>query len=118
MTYTLLFLELFYIGLKLTAPILLFLALVITGLGQVTGRRESWSRGEALYWAFVTATTVGYGDFRPLQGISRILSILIALCGVVFTGIIVAIAITATTDSIKSQIPPEELQKIIERHRD
>lgn len=118
MEYTLLFLELFSIGLKLTAPILLFLALVIVVLGLITGRGESWSHGEALYWAFVTATTVGYGDYRPLRGSSRILSILIALCGVIFTGIIVAIAITATTESIKSQLPPEVMEKIIERHRD
>jgi voltage-gated potassium channel len=110
--FTLLFLELFFYGLKLTAPILAFLALIIVILGQIAGRRESWSRLDALYWTFITATTVGYGDYRPLDSVSRILSVLIAFCGVIFTGILVAVAITATTQSIKTQIDASELQYI------
>jgi len=66
MEFTLLFIKLFFYGPELTAPILLFLVLVIVILGQVAGRRESWSRGDALYRTFVTATTVSYGDIRPL----------------------------------------------------
>ena len=115
MEFTLLFLKLFYYGLLLTAPILIFLSLVVIVLGQIAGRRESWSPGEALYWSFVTATTVGYGDYRPLNGISRLLSILIAFSGLIFTGIMVAVAITATTYALESRYDFSHLEKVIER---
>ena len=66
-------------------------------LGQIVGHIESWKRFDALYWSFITATTVGYGDIRPSYRSSRVLSILIALTGLVFTGIIVAIAVRSAT---------------------
>ena len=114
MEFTLIFVKLFFMGIELTAPILLFLTLIIVLLGQIVGRRESWSRFEALYWSFVTATTVGYGDLRPLDSASRLLSILIAISGIIFTGIIVAIAITATTKAIESQLDPDEIQQMVD----
>ncbi|WP_179583013.1 potassium channel family protein [Tunturiibacter gelidoferens] len=33
------------------------------------------------YWAFVTATTVGYGDFRPTKRRSKLIAILTAVLG-------------------------------------
>jgi voltage-gated potassium channel len=101
--FTLLFIRLFYYGLQLTAPILVLLALSVIVLGQIAGRQESWSPAEALYWSFITATTVGYGDYRPLRGISRALAIAIAFCGVIFTGILVAIAVASTTRALEQQ---------------
>lgn len=115
MEFTLLFLRMFLYGLQLTAPILVFLAVLIVILGQVAGRRESWSGLDALYWTFITATTVGYGDYRPLAAASRILSVLIAFCGVIFTGILVAVAITATTFAIQNQHDPSELKQMFEQ---
>lgn len=115
MEFTLQFIRLFLSGLELTAPILLFLVLIIIVLGQLAGRRESWSRGDALYWTFITATTVGYGDFRPLARASRILAVLIAFCGLIFSGILVAVAITATTYSIQIHYGDSELLQMLER---
>lgn len=82
-------------------PLLIFLALIVVSMGLVVGRLESWSNFHALYWAFITATTVGYGDFRPLQRFSRMASILIAFVGVTLTGILVALAVNATSMSLK-----------------
>ena len=48
---------------------------------------------DGLYWSFFTATTVGYGDVRPINGTSRILALVIALVGLTFTGIFVAVAV-------------------------
>lgn len=114
MEFTLLFLKLFFYGLKLTAPILSFLVAVIVILGQIAGKQESWGRSEALYWTFITATTVGYGDFRPLQRLSRFLSVMIAFCGVIFTGILVAVAISATTYSLQNQYDLSNLKSVVE----
>jgi Ion channel len=87
--------------LVLAWSILGLLALIIAFLGMVVGMLESWPRFDSVYWAFITATTVGYGDIRPIQGFSKILSILIALIGVTFTGILVALAINSATLSFR-----------------
>lgn len=46
--------------------------------------------GDALWWAFVTITTVGYGDEYPITPIGRVIGILVMIAGVglfgVFTG--------------------------------
>ena len=91
------FLKEFVLGLWLTSPLLLSLALAVTLLGQVVGKKEGWSRFDSFYWSFITATTVGYGDVRPLRRASRILSIVIALVGFTLTGILVAVAVHAAT---------------------
>jgi voltage-gated potassium channel len=83
-------------------------------LGQIAGRRESCSRLDALYRALVTATTVGYGDCRPRDQASRVLSVPIASCGVIFTGIMVAAAVTATSLSVQSRYDASGAQPVIE----
>lgn len=99
---TLVFLKLFAVGLWLMLPPLLTLVAAITLLGQLVGKREGWSRFDSFYWAFITATTVGYGDIRPASRGSRLLSILIALLGLLFTGIVIAVAVQAATVALKS----------------
>ena len=90
---TITFLKQFGIGLWLTLPLLLSLAAAITLLGQTVGRKEGWSRFDSFYWSFITATTVGYGDIRPVRRGSRILAILIAFLGLALTGIVIAVAV-------------------------
>ena len=87
------FLKEFVFGLWVTFPLLLSLALAVMLLGQIVGRKEGWSPFDSLYWSFITATTVGYGDLRPQKRVSRMLSIVIALLGFMLTGILVAVAI-------------------------
>ncbi|WP_048305839.1 ion transporter [Halomonas sp. PR-M31] len=37
---------------------------------------------EALWWAFVTVTTVGYGDYYPITTLGRVVAVLLMICGV------------------------------------
>ena len=88
-------------GLVMAWPLLGSMALGIALAGLIVGRRESWGIFDSLYWAFITATTVGYGDFRPLYRWSKALAILIALKGMIFTGIMVALAIHSAEISFR-----------------
>ena len=101
MEFTFAFLEIFLATISLIAPILLSLSVIIISAGQIVARIEKWDRLDALYWTLITATTVGYGDIRPTRHISRMISIVIAILGVIFTGIIVSIAIEATSNSFR-----------------
>ena len=99
MEFTLNFIKLFLFGLYEAAPLLLSMGFVIVVLGLIVGKKESWTWFEALYWSFVTSTTLGYGDFSPTKKISKVLSILIAFTGIILSGIMVAIALYSATES-------------------
>jgi len=94
---TITFLKEFGFGLWLSCPLFLSLAAVIVGLGLLAGKKEGWSPFDSFYWSFVTATTVGYGDFRPVRRVSRVIAIAIALLGLTMTGILIAVAVHAGT---------------------
>lgn len=99
---TITFLKEFGIGVWVTFPLLLTLAVVITLLGQIAGRAEGWKPFDSFYWSFITATTVGYGDLRPTKKASRLLAIIIGLLGLTFTGILIAIAVHAGTFALQA----------------
>ena len=88
--------------------------MVIVTCGQIVGRRKSWTRRDALSWSFITALTVGYGAFVPLRKISRCLSVLVAFCGIIVTGIVVAITIKATTEAFEQPGDFIQLEQKIE----
>jgi len=92
---TVTFLKQFGVGIWLTLPLLLSLAAVIILLGQIAGAKEGWSRFDSLYWSFITATTVGYGDIRPVKTQSRVFAVFIAFLGLTLTGILIAVAVHA-----------------------
>ena len=114
MEFTFKFARLFYFGLELAAPLLLSLVMIIILLGQIVGARENWGRFNSLYWAFITATTVGYGDFRPMRPISKVLAVFTAFVGIIFTGIILALALNAASISFKSIYDVNEIKTIVE----
>ena len=114
MEFTIDYLQLFYLNVKLAFPLLAFSILLIVLLGSIVGMRESWGRFDSIYWAFITATTVGYGDIRPTGPVSKALSVLIAFVGLIFTGLLVALAIHAATVTLTDQAKVEALKECIE----
>lgn len=102
MDFTLDFIRIFGVALFYAAPLLIFLALLIFLLGLVVGKKEGWSVQDAAYYAFITATTVGYGDFHPRKTASKYLAIIIALIGLIFTGMVVAVGVHAASDAFKT----------------
>lgn len=95
MEFTLEFVRVFSIDLLYAGPLLVSLLLLISLIGFIIGRIEGWSLSDSLYHAFINATTVGYGDFRPVKKHAKFLAIMLAFVGLVFTGMIVAVALHA-----------------------
>lgn len=77
------------------SPILFFLLGAVAMLAILIARLEGWPISEGLYFGFITATTVGYGDIRPTKPITRFLAVAIAFVGLTMTGIVVALAVEA-----------------------
>lgn len=94
---TIAFLKQLCFGLWLTLRLLLSLAAGITLLGYGVGRKEGWSRLDTFYWSFISATTVGYGDLRPVGNASKIVSVLMAFLGLTLSGIVVAVTLHAVS---------------------
>lgn len=115
MDFSLAFLGYFFHGLYLIGPLIVFLLLIILLLGQFVGRIEKWSRFDAVYWTLITAMTVGYGDFRPQQRLTKSLSLVIAFTGLVLTGITVAIALNAATRSFLEYGPQDVVKQYEQR---
>jgi voltage-gated potassium channel Kch len=115
MDFTITFIRLFFWSIYLVAPLLLFLSAVIIILGQIVCRIECWKKFDGLYWSFITATTVGYGDIRPVRKASKVLSVLIALVGVVFTGVIIAVAVNTASVALDKHADKEIIRQMKER---
>jgi hypothetical protein len=82
-------------GLKLVWPILSGLLGIMLVLGVVIGRLEGWPLGDAVYFAFVSGLTIGYGDLAPSEPLSRALAICIGFTGILLTGLVAALAVRA-----------------------
>jgi hypothetical protein len=79
-------------------------------MGRSAGRKGCWSVFDSFYWPFITATTVGYGDIRPWNKTSRILAIIVALMGMIFTGIVIAVAVNAATFALAAHDAPTRMR--------
>ena len=55
--------------------------------------------GDALYFAAITGLTIGYGDIVVKTPAGRILAVLIGFIGVLFSGLVIAVAVRALRES-------------------
>jgi hypothetical protein len=64
-------------------------------LGAFVSVLQEWPLGDALYFTFVTAFTIGYGDLVPKGFLARLIALIIGLTGVLLTGLIAAVGVRA-----------------------
>lgn len=83
--------------------ILFGLLVTIAGGGVLLSYLEKLRIDEAVYFAFITGLTVGYGDFAPQTFVGRIVCVVIAMIGTVFVGINVAIATSALSAVVEEK---------------
>jgi voltage-gated potassium channel len=76
------------------------LLLVVLG-GYAISTVEDIKLGDAVYFAFITALSIGYGDITPMTTIGKLVSVGIGLVGMLFAGVTVAIANRALADTAK-----------------
>ncbi|GAD29706.1 ion transport family protein [Photobacterium leiognathi lrivu.4.1] len=87
------------------ASIFLLLTVLITigatSILFVEGQVENaniHTAGDALWWVFVTISTVGYGDYYPVTTLGRIIAIGIIICGVGLFGMVAGLISSVISD--------------------
>ncbi len=82
--------------------ILVWVVLLLTISTLVIAYCEEMSFAEATYFTFVTGLTIGYGDIAPVTVMGRVMAIFIGVLGLLFNGLIVAVAVFALRETIPS----------------
>ncbi len=85
---------------------LAIVALIIAGAVVFAGV-EKMPIGEALYFAFITGLTVGYGDIVPATTVGRIISVFLAFVGILFTGLVIAVSVRALREAWEKTQKPD-----------
>jgi len=115
MEFTFAFLKVLFWSIYLIAPLLVFLGGTVIVFGQIVTHIEKWNKFDGLYWSMITATTVGYGDIRPIKKVSKMFSVLIAFVGMIFTGIIIALAFNSVTITFDQYVDKSAIEEIREK---
>jgi len=80
-------------------------AVVIVLAGFLLARFDRLPLEEAIYLAFITAFTVGFGDVTPKSRGARGVSIVLAFVGLILVGVLVGIAVHAFDIALERRGP-------------
>ncbi|MDV4152271.1 potassium channel family protein, partial [Clostridium sp. AL.422] len=87
---------------------LLIITTIIIVLGAVIiALLEEMSFGDAIWWSFVTFTTVGYGDILLTTKLGRLVAIILMIFGIGFIGV--------TTSTIAAYTINKDIRKVRRR---
>jgi len=114
MRFSIEFTRAFFVLLRHIFPVWGGMAILISLMGIVIAQlEEELSFSDALYFSWVTGTTVGYGDLTPTTGNTRVLAIIVAIMGIILTGTIVSIAIEAAKIAVENSISIQDFKQSI-----
>lgn len=104
--------------------LILFLIIVLLEFGSIAVLKAEGgnpnanitSSSDALWWVYVTITTVGYGDRYPTTGVGRLVGMVVMLVGVglfaVVTGFLANKFLPTESDSSEGVVTPDDINKI------
>ncbi len=75
--------------------VILVLVAVIAASGALISRFDRTSLEDAIYLAFITALTVGFGDVAPRSRGARVVTVFLAFLGLILVGVAIAVAVHA-----------------------
>ena len=75
--------------------VIVILVAVIGVAGALISRFDRMPLEDAIYFAFITAFTVGFGDLVARSRGARVVTIFLALFGLILVGVAVAVAVHA-----------------------
>ena len=91
-------------------------------LARLVDRHDFHSRGDAIWWALQTVTTVGYGDIVPKSTVGRAVGGLLMVSGIAFLAVITASVTAALVEAGRARLAtaperamPELAQEIVAR---
>ena len=94
-------------------------ALVIVSGVLFSHLEDGYSVAEGMWWAIVTATSVGYGDVVPASGLGRLVATLLMLAGISFVALLSAATAAYLVDVEGEEEQANLLQRIREQqHRE
>ena len=82
-------------GLRIIWPVLSALLTIVVGGGLLVGWMEGWSLWQGVYFAFVTALTIGYGDLSPTRHLTQALAVLLGFTGIAMTALLAGVTVRA-----------------------
>ena len=93
-------------------------ALILLNIEGAAGNDDVESFGDALWFAFITITTIGYGDITPITTGGRWLTAIMAIVGILIMAMITAIVMDGFSQNAKViQEEIKELDKIIDKYK-
>jgi len=75
--------------------LLVIIALVIVAAALAIARFDRIPLEDAMYMAFITAFTVGFGDLTPRSRGARLACVFLAFLGLILVGVLVSISVHA-----------------------
>ncbi len=79
----------------------LFIMFILGAL--VISKVEGVDIVNSIYFTFITGFTIGFGDITPHTIIGKVISIIIGIVGIIFTGLIVAISVRALSKAFEHE---------------
>ena len=92
---------------------LIFMSVILFLSSFIMSYIENMKFIDALWWSFVTATTVGYGDISPQTGLGRLIASVLMLVGIGTIGMITGTIATYFLNIEKETISTDEIENFI-----
>lgn len=96
------------------AELLVIYLVVVMFAATVFSIAENKNMGDSLYWAGITATTVGYGDISPVTVVGRITGVALANFSIFIIAPLIVVQILSKLVENKHEFTDEEQRYLLE----